>query len=88
MSTEITLSLSEELVEQAELLAKRTGRKIDVVLNDVLQLSLSSVGSLTKDRESWADCEDEDVLSACELTFDEATEARFSELLERQRETN
>ena len=85
MSTEITLSLPEELVEQAEILASRTGRQVDAVLNDVLQLSLSSVGSLSKDRKPWADCENEEVLSACEISFDENTEARFSELLERQR---
>lgn len=86
MSTEITLSLTDDLVGQAEILAKRTGRELGVVLSDVLHLSFDSIGSLTSNGKPWLECEDEEVLSCCELAFDKATEIRFSELLERQRE--
>lgn len=82
MSTEVTVVLPDEILQQAEMLADRTGRPVRDVLSETIELSLRPLGSADEWGETnWSDSE---VLAAAELEMDPDQDARLSELLDRQ----
>src|SRR5262249_36056829 len=83
MSTQITLTLPDELVQRARGLARRIGCPVDEVLVRFLQSSLAPLGPEAEERPitEWAD---ESVLAAADLRMSPEEDARFSELLSKQ----
>lgn len=84
MSDRITVTLPAEILHRAEQLARCTGRSLDRVLEETIELSLRPLGisSLEEDMAEWSD---ERVLAVAEnfgLPADD--DRRLSELLNRQ----
>lgn len=82
MSAEITLTLSDDVLRQAERLAERTGRPVSELLAETIELSLNPLGA--GETTPWVDLCDEDVLAATELELPDMQDRRLSELLDRQ----
>lgn len=80
----VTLSLPEDIVGRAEMLAERTGRQATEVMEDMITTALKSVGTLSWRRKPWAECTDDEVLAAWNIQMTAESDRRFSELLDRQ----
>jgi hypothetical protein len=84
MSAQITVTLPEDVMERAELLARRTGRPVRDLLTETISLSLQPLGTskcLVEDPRTWSDS---DVLDATGAEMQMAEDERLSELLDRQ----
>jgi hypothetical protein len=84
MSAQVTITLSEDVLRRAELLAQRMGRPVADLLAESIELSLRPLGApLNGDRpiNAWSD---EEVLAAADAMMAEADDRRLSELLDRQ----
>ncbi|HKI38041.1 MAG TPA: hypothetical protein VKA46_39675 [Gemmataceae bacterium] len=84
--SEITLSLPDELMEQAQLWALRTGRPVADFLTETIRLSLNPLGTPLGDERPLRDWTDEEVLAAADSMMDPEDDRLLSELLSRQRE--
>jgi hypothetical protein len=84
MSSQITLTLPEAILERAERWAQRMGRPVDEVLAQVIASSLSPLGEETERSRPIGDCTDEEVLTAADLQMSAGDDHRLSELLYRQ----
>ena len=83
MSTQVTLTLTDALWEQAGVLARRTGRDVADLLAETIELSLNPLGACEAERpvEEWTD---QDLLAALDSQLSLADDQRLSELLDRQ----
>lgn len=82
MTDQITLTLPTEILQRAEQLARCTGRSIDQLLAETIELSLRPLGTSSDD---IAECSDELVLDAADDPgLSSADDRRLSELLHRQ----
>ena len=83
MTTQITLTLPDQLWERAEVVARRTGRQVADVLTETIELTLDplagSIGS-----SAFENASDEEVQIALNPELDAADDQRLSELLDRQ----
>src|SRR5437667_409835 len=68
MSARITLTLPDEVLRRAELLAQRTGRSVDEVLADGLRSALMPLGEPVADESAVMAWTDEEVLAAADGT--------------------
>jgi hypothetical protein len=84
MSTQITLSLPEEVLERATLWATRVGRPVGELLAEAIELSLLPLGGSAERGDSITTWTDEEVLAATEAELSPADDRRLSELLHRQ----
>jgi len=84
MSTEITLTLPDDVLRRAQLLAQRTRRPVGDVLAEALELSLNPLADPEVQEEPMANWSDVQVLAAADGRLSESDDARLSELLERQ----
>jgi hypothetical protein len=84
MSTQITITLSDDIYQRAELFARLANRDIASVLADTIQLSIPSVSLNILDLPPIADLPDEQVLALTELQMEPEQDARLSALLDRQ----
>ncbi len=84
MSTQITITLPDEIYQRAELFARLANRDIASVLADTIQLSIPSVSLNILDLPPVADLPDEQVLALTELQMEPEQDARLSALLDRQ----
>jgi len=84
MSTQITITLPDDIYQRAELFARLANRDVASVLADTIQLSIPSIRSNVSDLEPIADISDEQVLSLTELQIEPDQDARLSELLDLQ----
>ncbi len=84
MSAEVTLTLPDTLLERAQRWAEHSGRSVDELLAEAIELSLSPLGEAPKPVASWTDAE---LTEACDSESDVSDERRLSELLEFQRES-
>jgi hypothetical protein len=85
MDAQITVTLPEELLRRAELLARRTGRALPDLLTETITLSLQPLGTTTPS-EDLHTCPDEQVQAESELEMLPAEDNRLSLLLDRQQE--
>ena len=86
MTAQITLTLSEKLLERAERWAQRMGRPVPEVLTQLIESSLAPLGSeaeLPRPINDWTDGE---VLAAADEQMSAEDDNRISELLHRQQE--
>lgn len=86
MSTQITITLPDEIYQRAELFARLANRDVASVLADTIQLSIPSVRANVLDLEPISDLSDEQVFALTELQMEPDQDARLSELLDRQQE--
>jgi len=84
MTTQIIITLPDEIYQRAELFAKLANRDVASVLADTIQLSIPSVRANVLDLEPIADVSDEHVLALTELQMEPDQDTRLSELLDRQ----
>jgi predicted transcriptional regulator len=84
MTTQITITLSDEIYQRAELFARLANRDVASVLADTIQLSIPSVRANVIDLEPIADVSDEQVLDLTELQMEPDQDTRLSESLDRQ----
>jgi hypothetical protein len=84
MSTQITITLPDDIHHRAELFARLANRDIASVLADTIQLSIPPVSLDVLDLQPVADLPDEQVLALTELQMEPEQDARLSALLDRQ----
>nr|WP_290224684.1 hypothetical protein [Trichocoleus desertorum] len=84
MSTEITITLPDEVYQRAERFARLANRDVASVLADTIQLSIPPVRADIVELEPISTLSDEQVLLLTELQMEPAQDARLSELLDRQ----
>ena len=84
MSTQITITLPDEIYQRAELFARLANRDIANVLADTIQLSIPPIRADILELEPISDLSDEQILALTELQMEPDQDARLSELLDRQ----
>lgn len=84
MSTEITITLPDEVYQRAERFARLANRDVSSILADTIQLSIPPVSPNVLDLEPVANLTDDQVLALTELQMEPDQDARLSELLDRQ----
>jgi len=84
MSTQITITLPDEVYQRAERFARLANRDLASVLADTIQLSIPAVSPETAALESVSALSDEQVIALTELQMEPDQDARLSDLLERQ----
>lgn len=84
MSTQVTVTLPDDIYRRAEHLAHLTGRDIADVLADTIGLSLEPLGRQRTGDPAVTDLSDSGVTALAESQMDAAQERRFSDLLNQQ----
>jgi hypothetical protein len=84
MSTQVTVTLPDEVYRDAERLAQQTGRDVANILSTALEISLSSLRQPVDITRPVDTLTDEDVLALAEGQMDALQNARMSALLEKQ----
>lgn len=84
MSTQVTITLPDEIYQRAELFARLANRDVASVLADTIQLSIPLVRPNILDLEPISDLSDEQGFALIELQMEPDQDARLSELLDRQ----
>lgn len=77
MNTEITIQISERVLQRASIIAEQTQQKPEDILQEWLEE--------TVDETRMEDLTDEEILHLTESTFNEIDQNLFSELLEKNR---
>ncbi|MBD2593047.1 hypothetical protein H6G74_01720 [Nostoc spongiaeforme FACHB-130] len=84
MSTQITITLPDEIYQHVERFAKLANRDVASILADTIQLSIPSVRAEVNNLEPVSVLANEQVLALTELQMEPEQDSRLSELLERQ----
>src|SRR5687767_889376 len=84
MSTEVTVTLPDEIYRRVERLAQLTHRDIADVVTDTLTLSLPPLPSQSDTLPPIASLSDAEILALSELQMEPGQDRRLSFLLERQ----
>ncbi|MEH2378599.1 MAG: hypothetical protein V7K27_06805 [Nostoc sp.] len=84
MSTQIIITLPDDIFQRAERFARLANRDVASILVDTIQLSIPPVSGDVTDLEPVSVLSDEEVLVLTELQMESAQDARLSELLDRQ----
>ncbi|SRR5260370_24215643 len=83
MSAQITVTLPEDVLERAEVLARRTGQPVSDLLAETISLSLKPLGTACQAEDLDAKS-NEEVLAATQTEMPPAEDERLSLLLDRQ----
>jgi hypothetical protein len=84
MSTQITITLPDEVYQRAEQFARLANRDVASVLADTIQFSIPPVRADLLDLEPVSNLTNEQVLALAELQMEPSQDRRLSELLDRQ----
>ncbi len=84
MSTQITITLPDEVYQRAERFARLANRDVASILADTIQLSIPPIRADVLDLEPISDLSDEQVVALTELQMEPDQDTRLSELLDRQ----
>ncbi|MBD2562603.1 MULTISPECIES: hypothetical protein [Nostoc] len=84
MSTQIIITLPDDIYQRAERFARLANRDVASILVDTIQLSIPPVSRDISDLEPVSVLSDEQVLVLTELQMEAGQDARLSELLDRQ----
>jgi predicted DNA-binding protein len=85
MTDQITVTLPTEILQRDEKLARCTGRSVDQLLAETIELSLRPLGTSSLPEEGMTEWSDERVLEAVDDPgFSMAEDRRLIELLHRQ----
>jgi hypothetical protein len=85
MSSQITLNLPDDILQKAELWAKRSGRPVGDLLAETIELSMRPLGSPHHEERPPSSWTDQEVLANADLEMPDADDKRLSELLDRQK---
>jgi hypothetical protein len=85
--TRITVNLPEDVVERAKRLAERSGRPVEDLLAETIELSFRPLGLQSNGDGPNTDWSDQEVLAAAATELPPADDVRLSDLLERQQAT-
>lgn len=81
---QITITLSNEIYEQAERFARLANRDVESVLTDALSASIPFVRPESERLSAIADLSNEEVLALTDLQMEQTEDSRLSELLDHQ----
>jgi hypothetical protein len=84
MSTQIIITLPDEIYQRAERFARLANRDVASILVDTIQLSIPLVSGDVTDLEPVSVLSDEQVMVLTELQMESEQDAQLSELLDRQ----
>ncbi len=84
MSTQVTLTLPDEVYRRAERLAQLSSRNIADVLVDTIELSLSPLGLQSEAIKPVSALSDEEVMALAQLQMEPEQDQSLSRLLDRQ----
>lgn len=84
MSTQITITLPDDVYQRAELFAKLANRDLASILADTIQLSIPPVSPEAANLEPVSELSDEQVMALTQLQMEPEQDARLSDLLDRQ----
>jgi hypothetical protein len=84
MSTQVMVTLPDDLYHRAERLAQLTSREVAEVLVDTIALSLTSLSSQPASVPPVTELTDEEVLTQAEIQMSPGQDRRLSTLLHRQ----
>lgn len=84
MSTQITITLPDEIYQRAERFARLANRDVASVLADTIQSSIPPVRADLLDLEPVSHLTDDQVLALTEIQMEPEQDSRLSELLNRQ----
>ena len=84
MSTQITVTLPDEVYRRADRLARLTGRSLADLLADTIGLSLSPVSPHAESYHPVSALSDEEVLALADLQMEPAEDRQLSALLDKQ----
>lgn len=84
MSTEVTITLTDEAFQQVERFARLANRDVASVLAETIYSSIPYVGEDVAELEPVADLPDEQVLALTQLQMEPEQDAELSRLLDRQ----
>ncbi len=82
--TQITVRLTDDVVERAQRLAQRSGRLVEDLLAETIELSLRPLGAPSNGERPMADWSDQEVLAGVETELPPAEDARLGKLLDEQ----
>ena len=85
MSTQVTVTLPDDLWECAQLWANYSGRPVSEFLAEAIELSVLPLGEAPKPINEWTD---EEVLATADTQLPAGVDERLTELLAAQREAN
>ncbi|MEH2184134.1 hypothetical protein [Nostoc sp.] len=84
MSTQIIITLPDDIYQRAERFARLANRDVTSILVDTIQLSIPPVSEDISHLEPVSVLSDEQVLALTELEMEPEQDTRLSELLDRQ----
>ncbi len=84
MSTQVTLTLPDEVYRRAERLAQLSSRNVTDVLVDTIELSLSPLGLQSEAIKPVSALSDEEVMALAQLQMEPEQDQSLSRLLDRQ----
>jgi predicted DNA-binding protein len=84
MSTQITITLPDEVYQRAERFARLANRDIASVLAETIQLSIPAISPEAAALEPISTLSDEQVIALTQLQMEPEQDARLSDLLDRQ----
>src|SRR5690349_21319379 len=84
MSTNVTVTLPDEVYQRAEHLAELSGCDLPAVLADTLAVSLSLLGETASPAAPLSEATDAEILALSQLTMDPGQDERLSDLLDRK----
>ncbi|NER99230.1 MAG: hypothetical protein F6J86_36315 [Symploca sp. SIO1B1] len=84
MSTQITITLPDEIYQRAQRFAKLANRDVASVLTDTIQHSIPPTRKDILDLEPVTALSNEQILALTELQMEPEQDSRLSELLDRQ----
>lgn len=84
MSTQVRITLHDEVYRRAKRLAQISNRNIEDLLAQAIELSLSPVGAATERYKPVSKLSDGEILKLSELQMDAKQDRRFSRLLNKQ----
>lgn len=84
MSTQITITLPDDVYQRAERFARLANRDLASILADTIQLSLLPIAEESLDFEPVSTLANEALLALTKLEMEPAQDSRLSELLDQQ----
>ena len=84
MSVDVTVTIPDEVLQRAEILASRVGRPVADLLAETIELSLRPLGNCSTREKSLESLSDEEVLAGSAAELPAAADERLSGLLYRQ----
>jgi hypothetical protein len=84
MSTQITVTLPDDIYGRAEYLARLTGRNVADLLTETIETSLLPLGSRLVPQTLVSDLTDHELLEMADATMDSTQDRRLAVLLDRQ----